>query len=283
MPRPVKAGGHRCRRRRSDDTPDLDRLQEPGAFGAHDVRGRALDEEHLRAVGADALELLFRNVEPRVVRLLELAIDGAGVDVAAIPEILDEGIAVRIGLECQESVELVVEKDRLDITQEVLIPDLEFLDPGGALALRQLANAVRVFLVFGFRFRGRFRGCLGENVGGKDEGQGSGERFHGFSEVMRIYLDNNATTAIHPRVLEVLEDAMREIYGNASSIHREGQTARRVIEDARESVARLIGATARELVFTSGGPSLTMRPFLGGSRGWSFPHRHNGNRAPFCG
>ena len=70
---------------------------------------------------------------------------------------------------------------------------------------------------------------------------------------MRIYLDNNATTAIHPRVLEVLEDAMREIYGNASSIHREGQSARRVIENAREAVAQLIGATARELVFTSGG------------------------------
>ena len=70
---------------------------------------------------------------------------------------------------------------------------------------------------------------------------------------MRIYLDNNATTAIDPGVLAVLEDAMREIYGNASSIHREGQTARRVIENARESVALLIGATARELVFTSGG------------------------------
>ena len=70
---------------------------------------------------------------------------------------------------------------------------------------------------------------------------------------MRIYLDNNATTAVHPRVLEVLEGAMRDVYGNASSIHREGQSARRVIEDARESVARLVGATARELVFTSGG------------------------------
>jgi len=70
---------------------------------------------------------------------------------------------------------------------------------------------------------------------------------------MRIYLDNNATTAIDPGVLAVLEDAMREIYGNASSIHREGQTARRVIENARESVAQLIGATARDLVFTSGG------------------------------
>ena len=70
---------------------------------------------------------------------------------------------------------------------------------------------------------------------------------------MRIYLDNNATTAVHPEVLRVLEEAMRDTYGNASSIHREGQAARRVIEDARESVARLIRATAREVIFTSGG------------------------------
>jgi cysteine desulfurase len=70
---------------------------------------------------------------------------------------------------------------------------------------------------------------------------------------MRIYLDNNATTAIHPGVLEVLEEALRDVYGNASSIHREGQSARRVLENARESVATLIGAAAREVVFTSGG------------------------------
>ena len=70
---------------------------------------------------------------------------------------------------------------------------------------------------------------------------------------MRIYLDNNATTAIHPEVLRVLEEEMRSTYGNASSIHREGQAARRVIENARESVAHLIGATARDVVFTSGG------------------------------
>lgn len=70
---------------------------------------------------------------------------------------------------------------------------------------------------------------------------------------MRIYLDNNATTAIHPDVLRVLETSLREVFGNASSIHKEGQQARRVIEDARESVARLLNATAREIVFTSGG------------------------------
>lgn len=70
---------------------------------------------------------------------------------------------------------------------------------------------------------------------------------------MRIYLDNNATTAIDPAVLRGLETSLRDVYGNASSIHQEGQTARRTIEEARESIASLIGATAREVVFTSGG------------------------------
>jgi cysteine desulfurase len=70
---------------------------------------------------------------------------------------------------------------------------------------------------------------------------------------MRIYLDNNATTPLHPDVLRVVAETMAGVFGNASSIHKEGQTARRAIEEARESVARLIGAAAREVVFTSGG------------------------------
>src|SRR6266545_1054856 len=70
---------------------------------------------------------------------------------------------------------------------------------------------------------------------------------------MRVYLDNNATTPVHPAVLHALQEALADVYGNASSIHKEGQTARRRIEEARESVASLIGATAREIVFTSGG------------------------------
>jgi cysteine desulfurase len=82
---------------------------------------------------------------------------------------------------------------------------------------------------------------------------------------MRIYLDNNATTAIHPEVLGILEEAMRETYGNASSIHREGQAARRVIENARESVARLIGATARDVIFTSGGTESNNAAIFGAS------------------
>jgi cysteine desulfurase len=83
---------------------------------------------------------------------------------------------------------------------------------------------------------------------------------------MRIYLDNNATTAIHPDVLHVVEHSLRELFGNASSIHKEGQAARRAIEDARESVARLIGATARELVFTSGGTESNNAAIFGATR-----------------
>jgi cysteine desulfurase len=70
---------------------------------------------------------------------------------------------------------------------------------------------------------------------------------------MRIYLDNNATTPLHPAVLEAVGNSLRDVFGNASSIHKEGQAARRGIEDARESVARLIAAEARDIIFTSGG------------------------------
>src|SRR5205085_7617868 len=79
----------------------------------------------------------------------------------------------------------------------------------------------------------------------------SSDRFH--DSVMRIYLDNNATTQVHPEVLSVLETTLRNVYGNASSLHKEGQTARQVIEDVREPAGRLIGADSREVVFTSGG------------------------------
>ena len=70
---------------------------------------------------------------------------------------------------------------------------------------------------------------------------------------MRIYLDNNATTPLHPAVLEAVGASLRDVFGNASSIHKEGQTARRGIEDARESVAALIAAEPRDVIFTSGG------------------------------
>jgi cysteine desulfurase len=69
----------------------------------------------------------------------------------------------------------------------------------------------------------------------------------------RIYLDNNATTPLHPDVLAALDRALRVDFGNPSSIHQEGQSARHLLEEARERVARRIGATSREVVFTSSG------------------------------
>jgi cysteine desulfurase len=70
---------------------------------------------------------------------------------------------------------------------------------------------------------------------------------------MRIYLDNNATTIIHPEVRDVMSRDLAVVYGNPSSIHEEGQRARRCLEEAREELALLIGAEPRENVFTSGG------------------------------
>jgi cysteine desulfurase len=89
---------------------------------------------------------------------------------------------------------------------------------------------------------------------------------------MRIYLDNNATTQVHPEVLSILDETLRNVYGNASSIHKEGQTARQMIEDARESVGRFIGATAREVVFTSGGTESNNAAIFGAAGGLGIHH-----------
>jgi cysteine desulfurase len=69
----------------------------------------------------------------------------------------------------------------------------------------------------------------------------------------RIYLDHNATTPPAPEVVEATTRAMREQFGNASSIHAFGQRAKTAIDEARTEVARLIGAEPGDVVFTSGG------------------------------
>ena len=68
-----------------------------------------------------------------------------------------------------------------------------------------------------------------------------------------VYLDNNATTQPLPEVVEALGVASGELWANPSSVHRMGQQVRQRIELARQSVATLIGAKERELIFTSGG------------------------------
>jgi cysteine desulfurase len=69
----------------------------------------------------------------------------------------------------------------------------------------------------------------------------------------RIYLDNNATTPVLPEVFEAMRPYFGDQFGNASSIHHHGQQTRAAVEDARESVAALLGCRASEIVFTSGG------------------------------
>ncbi len=68
-----------------------------------------------------------------------------------------------------------------------------------------------------------------------------------------IYLDHNATTPVDGRVAAVVEEHFRARFGNPSSGHRAGREAAEALELARRQVADLVGADAREVVFTSGG------------------------------
>lgn len=68
-----------------------------------------------------------------------------------------------------------------------------------------------------------------------------------------IYLDHAATTPMHPEVIKVMMESMKENYGNPSSIHSYGRKARQVLDKARAEAAQSIQANERDIVFTSGG------------------------------
>ncbi len=69
---------------------------------------------------------------------------------------------------------------------------------------------------------------------------------------MAAYLDHNATTPIRPEAAEAVTRAM-QIGGNPSAVHESGRAARRIVEEAREAVAALVGADSSGVIFTSGG------------------------------
>ena len=71
--------------------------------------------------------------------------------------------------------------------------------------------------------------------------------------MQRIYLDHIASTPLHPDALAAMLPFLKERFGNPQSLHGEGQTVLEAVEDARGQVARLIGATAAEIIFTSSG------------------------------
>ena len=87
--------------------------------------------------------------------------------------------------------------------------------------------------------------------------------------MQRIYLDANATTPVLPEVVEAMRPFWQESFGNPSSAHHSGQRTRSAVERARASVAALLNAQAKEIVFTSGGTesnnlalSGILQPFL---------------------
>jgi cysteine desulfurase len=69
----------------------------------------------------------------------------------------------------------------------------------------------------------------------------------------RIYLDNNATTMILPEVAQVMSDAWSTAFANPGSQHSFGRDARPVLENSRDTIARVLDADPKEVIFTSGG------------------------------
>src|SRR5436309_2018703 len=84
----------------------------------------------------------------------------------------------------------------------------------------------------------------------------------------RVYLDWNATAPLRPEARAAMVAGL-DVCGNPSSVHGEGRAARRLIEEAREQVAALVGAKPRNVLFTSGGTEANMMalsPATGGGR-----------------
>lgn len=69
----------------------------------------------------------------------------------------------------------------------------------------------------------------------------------------QVYLDNAATTAIRPEVIDRMTQVMRESYGNASSTHSFGRSSKALLEQCRKNIASYFNVSASEIVFTSGG------------------------------
>jgi len=89
----------------------------------------------------------------------------------------------------------------------------------------------------------------------------------------RVYLDYAATTPTHPDVVKAMLPYLNDAFGNPSSMHSLGQEARRAVEEARETIAALIGAKNDEIVFTSGGTEADNFAL----KGVAYANEHRGN------
>ena len=88
----------------------------------------------------------------------------------------------------------------------------------------------------------------------------------------RIYLDNAATTALDPHVLEAMMPYLTSHFGNPSSIYSYGRESRMAIENARKSVAKILGAHPAEIFFTSGGTESSNTAILAAVRDLGCKH-----------
>lgn len=89
-----------------------------------------------------------------------------------------------------------------------------------------------------------------------------------------IYFDYNATTPLDAEVRTAMEPCLSQVFGNPSSVHRLGQRARALLDDARDRVARTLGCKPAEIVFTSGGTESNNLAILGVARRYRERGRH---------
>jgi cysteine desulfurase len=93
-----------------------------------------------------------------------------------------------------------------------------------------------------------------------------GEGIVKMAVVQRFYFDHNATTPLAPEVLETVVSCLGQVYGNASSIHHYGQSAKQRLEQARRQLAALLRCSPTELIFTGGGTEADNLAILGAAR-----------------
>ena len=81
-----------------------------------------------------------------------------------------------------------------------------------------------------------------------------------------IYLDNSATTRVHPEVVTLVSQIMSEDYGNPSSMHNKGVEAERYVINATKQIAKVLKASEKEILFTSGGTESDNLALIGGAK-----------------
>lgn len=89
-----------------------------------------------------------------------------------------------------------------------------------------------------------------------------------------IYLDHAATTPMHPKAIEKLTEAMTTVYGNPSSIHQIGRTARKSLDHARKTLAESIGALPTEIIFTASGTEANNTALFGAAKTMTAKGKH---------